>query len=297
MMVEIIDGKKLAAQLTEQVRQETAAYCTHHRPPCLAIVSSGIYPASQVYVKTKMRALEKVGMTGRLVSYTAATSEQELEACIRALNTDDTVDGILIQLPLPEPLDSKRMLAILNPLKDVDGFTAENAGLLLTGQARFIPCTPQGIMYALREYNIPLCGAHAVIVGRSAIVGKPLAALLTAADATVTLCHRKTKNLAEFTRQANIVIAATGSPSLITADMVKKGAAVIDVGINRIADSTAPKGSRLIGDVAFESVAERAGWITPVPGGIGPLTVAMVLRNTLRAAQLYHKDPAAPYCL
>lgn len=296
-MVEIIDGKKLAAHLTEQVRHETAAYCMRNRPPCLAIVSSGIDPASQVYVKTKMRALEQVGMTGRLIPYTESTGEQKLEACIKALNADETVDGILIQLPLPPSLDSRRILAVLNPLKDVDGFTPENTGLLFAGKERFIPCTPQGIMYALHEYNIPLCGAHAVIVGRSAIVGKPLAALLTAADATVTLCHSKTKNLAEFTQRADIVIAAAGHPSLITGTMVKRGAVVIDVGINRIADPTAPKGTRLVGDVAFESVAERAALITPVPGGVGPLTVAMVLRNTLQAALLHHNEAAALYWL
>ena len=232
--------------------------------------------------------LEKAGMQSRIIPYAATISEQELAACVQTLNADDTVDGILIQLPLPYPLDSRRILAPLDPAKDVDGFTPENLGRLLTGSQGFIPCTPQGIMYALREYGIPVSGTHAVIVGRSAIVGKPLATLLTAADATVTLCHSKTKDLAAITRQADILIAAAGHPALITGSMIKKGAAVIDVGINRVPDPTAPKGSRLTGDVDFESAAEQAGWITPVPGGVGPLTVAMVLRNTLRAAQLRH---------
>ena len=287
-MAQIIDGKKLAEALTEAVTQENAAYCKEHPQPCLAIVSSGSDPASQVYIKTKVRALEKAGMQSRIIPYSETISEPELSACIQTLNTDDTVDGILVQLPLPYPLDSRRILVPLDPAKDVDGFTAENLGRLLTGSSGFIPCTPQGIMYALRQYGIPLSGAHAVIVGRSAIVGKPLAALLTAADATVTLCHSKTKDLAALTRQADILIAAAGHPALITGSMIKKGAAVIDVGINRVPDSTAPKGSRLTGDVDFESAAEQAGWITPVPGGVGPLTVAMVLRNTLRAAQLRH---------
>ena len=287
-MAQIIDGKKLAEALTEAVTQENAAYCKEHPQPCLAIVSSGSDPASQVYIKTKVRALEKAGMQSRIIPYSETISEPELSACIQTLNTDDTVDGILIQLPLPYPLDSRRILAPLDPAKDVDGFTAENLGRLLTGSSGFIPCTPQGIMYALRQYGIPLSGAHAVIVGRSAIVGKPLAALLTEADATVTLCHSKTKDLAALTLQADILIAAAGHPALITGSMIKKGAAVIDVGINRIPDPTAPKGSRLTGDVDFESAVGQAGWITPVPGGVGPLTVAMVLRNTLRAAQLRH---------
>ena len=287
-MAQIIDGKKLAEELTQAVTQENAVYCKEHPQPCLAIVSSGSDPASQVYIKTKVRALEKAGMQSRIIPYSQTISEQELTACVQTLNADDTVDGILIQLPLPYPLDSRRILAPLDPAKDVDGFTPENLGRLLIGSQGFIPCTPQGIMYALQQYGIPLSGAHAVIVGRSAIVGKPLAALLTAADATVTLCHSKTKDLAALTRQADILIAAAGHPALITGSMIKKGAAVIDVGINRVPDSTAPKGSRLTGDVDFESAAEQAGWITPVPGGVGPLTVAMVLRNTLRAAQLRH---------
>lgn len=287
-MTQIIDGKRLAEQLTQAVTRENAAYCTRHPQPCLAIVSSGTDPASQVYIKTKIKALEKAGMRSRIIPYSQTISEEELTACVQTLNTDDTVDGILIQLPLPYPLDSRRILAPLAPHKDIDGFTPENLGRLLTGRQGFIPCTPQGILYALREYGIPLSGAHAVIVGRSAIVGKPLAALLTAADATVTLCHSKTKDLAAITRQADILIAAAGHPGLITGSMIKKDAAVIDVGINRVPDPSAPKGSRLTGDVDFESAAEQAGWITPVPGGVGPLTVAMVLRNTLRAAQLRH---------
>ena len=228
------------------------------------------------------------GMQSKTISYPAAVSERELLQCIQTLNADDTVDGILIQLPLPASLDKRRILAALDPQKDVDGFTAENLGRLLTDEPRFIPCTPQGILYALREYRIPISGAAAVIVGRSTIVGKPLAALLTALDATVTLCHSKTENLATITRRADILIAAAGSPALITGDMIKQGAAVIDVGINRVPDPSSPKGKKLTGDVDFESALKKAAWITPVPGGVGPLTVAMVLKNTLQAAQLRH---------
>ena len=287
-MAQIIDGKTLARELTQAVTRENAAYCKDHPQPCLAIISSGSDPASQVYIKTKVKALEKAGIQSRIIPYEDTISEQDLSACVQTLNADDRVDGILVQLPLPYPLDSRQILTLLDPAKDVDGFTAENLGRLLTGSPGFIPCTPQGIMYALEQYDIPISGAQAVIVGRSAIVGKPLAALLTAADATVTLCHSKTKDLTAITRQADILIAAAGHPKLITGGMIKKGAAVIDVGINRIPDPTAPKGSRLTGDVDFESAAKQAGWITPVPGGVGPLTVAMVLRNTLRAAQLRH---------
>lgn len=290
-MAQIIDGKKLAEELTQAVTQETASYCKNYPQPCLAIVSAGIDPASQVYIKTKVRALEKAGMQSRIISYPATISEQELAARVQMLNADNTVDGILIQLPLPYPLDSRWILEQLDPIKDIDGFTSENLGRLLTGSPGFIPCTPQGIMYALQEYGIPLRGSHAVIVGRSTIVGKPLALLLTASDATVTLCHSKTKNLAAITKQADILIAAAGYPALITGNMIKKGAAVIDVGINRIPDPASPKGSRLTGDVEFESAVTQADWITPVPGGVGPLTVAMVLRNTLRAAQLRHGCP------
>ena len=288
IMIKIIDGKKLAQELTEAITQENTVYCSRYPKPCLAIISSGSDPASQVYIKTKVQALEKAGMQSRIIPYSETITERELMKSVQILNADDTVDGILIQLPLPYPLDSRRIQAPLDPQKDIDGFTPENLGRLLTGSQGFIPCTPQGILYALRKYDIPLRGAHAVIVGRSSIVGKPLAALLTAADATVTLCHSKTKDLAAITRQADILIAAAGHPSLITGKMIKKGAAVIDVGINRIPSPASPKGSRLTGDVDFESAAEQAGWITPVPGGVGPLTVAMVLRNTLRAAQLRH---------
>lgn len=287
-MAHIIDGKQLALKLTEDVTKENAEYCKHHAPPCLAVIASGEDPASQVYIKMKKRALEKAGMQSKTISYPAAVSERELLQCIQTLNADDTVDGILIQLPLPASLDKRRILAALDPQKDVDGFTAENLGRLLTDEPRFIPCTPQGILCALREYRIPISGAAAVIVGRSTIVGKPLAALLTALDATVTLCHSKTENLATITRRADILIAAAGSPALITGDMIKQGAAVIDVGINRVPDPSSPKGKKLTGDVDFESALKKAAWITPVPGGVGPLTVAMVLKNTLQAAQLRH---------
>lgn len=287
-MANIIDGKRLAQQLTDTITKETANYCKRYPRPCLAIVSSGADPASQIYIRTKLRALEAAGMQSRVIQLSEQVCEAEIAAHIARLNRDDDVDGILVQLPLPSPLETTRILDLLDPKKDVDGFTAENLGRLLTGAPRFIPCTPHGIMYALHAYRIPVRGAHAVVVGRSAIVGKPLAALLTAADATVTLCHSNTRNLAAITRQADILIAAVGRPALITGDMMKEGATVIDVGINRVADPAAPHGKRLVGDVDFEAAAARAAWITPVPGGVGPLTVAMVLRNTLYAAQLRH---------
>lgn len=283
----ILDGAALARRLTETLAAETARYCRSNPPPCLAVLTSGADPASQVYIRSKTRALEAAGMRSTVIMYGKTAGEQELITHIHALNADPSVDGILVQLPLPEGVDTRRTLDEVSPQKDIDGFTAYNLGKLLAGTPAFIPCTPQGILYLLQESSIPIAGAHAVIVGRSAIVGKPLAALLTAADATVTLCHSKTKDLTALTRQADIVIAAAGSPGLITGSMIKKGAAVIDAGINRIPDVSAAKGYRLTGDVVFEEVLTTAGFITPVPGGVGPLTVAMVLKNTLQAAMLH----------
>lgn len=285
MAAVIINGTTLAGHLMETISSGIAEYCRNNPPPCLAILASNTDPASQVYIRSKTRALEKAGMCSKVIGCSETGSEDELLDHIQRLNTDSSVDGILVQLPLPLTINTNRILAALDPEKDIDGFTPENLGKLLTGNPAFIPCTPQGILYMLQETGIPLVGAHAVIVGRSAIVGKPLAALLTIADATVTLCHRKTKNLAAVTRQADVLIVAAGQPACINGDMIKEGATVIDVGINRIPDPSTPKGYRLIGDVLFEEVQERAAFITPVPGGVGPLTVAMVLQNLLKAAR------------
>ena len=284
-MAHIIDGKSLANALLDNIAQKTAVYCRSYPPPCLAIICVGDDPASKVYINAKTAALEKAGMQHQCYRLDSGVTEEALLALIRRLNTDDGVDAVLLQLPLPPPFDVARIMQHIDQDKDVDGFTAANVGSLALGAPVFVPCTAQGIMYALRSTGCAVAGKHAVVVGRSSIVGKPLAALLTNADATVTLCHSKTEHLASHTRQADILVAAVGKPRFITADMVKRGAVVIDVGINRIADPARSSGSRLAGDVDFEAVQAVAGSITPVPGGVGPLTVAMLLQNTLLAAQ------------
>ena len=284
-MAQIIDGRALAAALLDDIAQKTAVYCRSYPPPCLAIVCVGDNPASKVYINAKITALEKAGMQHQCYCLDSGVTEAELVALIRRLNTDDCVDAVLLQLPLPPSFDAARIMQTIDRYKDIDGFTAANVGSLALGNPVFVPCTAQGIVYALRSSGCAIAGKHAVIVGRSSIVGKPLAALLTNADATVTLCHSKTEHLACYTRQADILVAAVGKPRFITADMVKRGAVVIDVGINRVADPARSSGSRLTGDVDFEAVQAVAGCITPVPGGVGPLTVAMLLQNTLLAAQ------------
>ena len=291
-MAHIIDGKKLAQAVTDDVIRLTAAYSQTRRQPCLAILTAGEDPASKTYIAAKIKALEKAGMRYRIHRFPDSADTESVLSVIRSLNHDDAVHGILVQLPLPRSIDTAAALQALEPQKDVDGFTPVNLGRLISGLPCLTPCTPQGIMHAIRSTGAPVAGSRAVIVGRSVIVGKPLAALLTNADATVTLCHTKTKDLAGIAREADILIAAAGSPALITGEMVKPGAVVIDTGINRLPDNSRPSGYRLTGDVDFETASERAGWITPVPGGIGPLTVAMLLRNTLRAAQLQTGYPS-----
>ncbi len=283
-MAVLMKGKELAERLYKEIAEKTAKFSQMYAPPCLAVISAGDNPASKIYVENKISALERVGMRHRRYALGADVTQDELTTLVKTLNADTAVHGILVQLPLPSGIDSSAVIETVDPEKDVDGFTQTNLGKLFAGTPSFIPCTPQGIMEILGAADVRLTGSHAVIAGRSAIVGKPLAALLTNADATVTLCHSKTENLAAHTRQADILITAAGCPKLITAGMVKKGAVVIDVGINRIQDSTHPKGSRLVGDVDFEAVKETAGFITPVPGGVGPLTVAMAVKNTLQAA-------------
>ena len=292
-MAHIIDGKMLAEQLNKNTAAQIALYCnTQERvrplptPPCLAIMCVGDDPASKVYIAAKQKALKSAGILCEVYRFPKTIALQTLCATLEVLNTSSRIHGILIQLPLPDCIDAPALLALIHPIKDVDGFTPINLGKLVSGSNGFIPCTAQAVLYALQSAHIRTAGKHAVVVGRSLVVGKPLTSLLTHADATVTLCHKKTVNLAHITRQADILITAAGCPSLITGDMVKKGVTVIDVGINRIPDSSTARGYRITGDADFESVQEKAGWITPVPGGIGPLTIAMLLKNTLKAACL-----------
>jgi methylenetetrahydrofolate dehydrogenase (NADP+)/methenyltetrahydrofolate cyclohydrolase len=287
-LAQLIDGRAIAAQVRAEVRADVDAWTAHgHRPPYLTVVLVGDNPASASYVRGKMKACGEAGIDSDTLHYDADLSEASLLALIDRLNDDDGVDGILVQLPLPDHIDEEKVIHAIDPDKDVDGFHPENAGRLMIGQPGFVPATPTGIMELLRRAGIATQGRHAVIIGRSNIVGKPMASLLLqrGVDATVTVCHSKTRDLPTLTRQADILVAAIGRAQFVTADMVKAGAAVIDVGINRVEDATRERGYRLVGDVDFVAVAEKAGWITPVPGGVGPMTIAMLLRNTLTAAQ------------
>ncbi len=284
MTAAILDGKALAEQIRAEIAQETAAFIAKTGvTPCLAAVLVGDDPGSQVYVRNKQKACEKAGITSQLHRPSAAITTEELLALVERLNRDPAVHGILVQSPLPKQIDELRILEAVNPLKDVDAFHPENVGRIVQGRPRFMPCTPYGVQQMLLRSNIPIAGANVVVVGRSDIVGKPMALLLMqrgkGGDATVTVCHSRTRDLPAVTRSADILIVAIGRAKFLTADMVKPGAVVIDVGINRTDDG-------LVGDVDFESVKEVAGQITPVPGGVGPLTIAMLLHNTLTAARL-----------
>jgi methylenetetrahydrofolate dehydrogenase (NADP+) / methenyltetrahydrofolate cyclohydrolase len=280
----ILDGKALAQEIQTEIAQQAAQFTqTTGVTPCLAAVLVGENPASQVYVRNKQKGCERVGMTSQLHTPPADITMERLLALIEQLNCDPAVHGILVQLPLPKGLDETRILQAVNPLKDVDAFHPENVGRIVQGRPRFLPCTPYGIQQLLVRRKIPIAGANVAIVGRSDIVGKPMALMLmqrnAGGDATVTVCHSRTRDLPAVTRQADIVIVAIGKAKFLTADMVKPGAAVIDVGINRTE-------SGLVGDVDFQSVREVAGQITPVPGGVGPLTITMLLQNTLTAARM-----------
>lgn len=278
MAARIIDGKAHAAALRAELKAAVAALAARGVRPGLAMVMVGDHPASGTYVRNKMRACEEAGIASRLYALPADTDETALVARLKELNADPAIDGVLVQLPLPIGMDESRVVAAVAPAKDVDGFHVHSAGALLVGTPLFVPCTPSGILHLLEKEKIPIAGRHAVIVGRSNIVGKPAALLLLQKDATVTICHSRTPDLPAVTRSADILVVAVGKPGLITAGMVKPGACVIDVGTNRTADG------KLCGDVAFEDVREVAGWITPVPGGVGPMTVAMLLASTVRAA-------------
>jgi len=275
----IIDGKAIAAQVRAElvvgVRELEARGCR----PGLAVVLVGEDPASHVYVRNKTIACAEVGIRTFDHRLPASTSESDLLALVDRLNRDPEVDGILVQLPLPKGIDSRRVLLAINPAKDVDGFHPENLGRLLMGEPQFVACTPLGVMKLLEVAGTPLSGVDAIVIGRSNIVGKPMAALLLAANATVTIAHSRTRDLPARVRQADVVIAAVGQPELVKGDWIKPGATVIDVGMNR------PDGGKLIGDVEFVEAAKRAGAITPVPGGVGPMTIAMLLSNTLVSAR------------
>ncbi|HWK70409.1 bifunctional methylenetetrahydrofolate dehydrogenase/methenyltetrahydrofolate cyclohydrolase FolD [Pollutimonas sp. M17] len=279
MTARIIDGKALSDQVKAQVSQRVEELKARGITPGLAVVLVGEDPASQVYVRNKAAACEKAGLHSRVMRLDAGISEAQLLDVVRELNRDDTVHGILVQLPLPKHMNSSKVIEAIAADKDVDGFHISNAGLLMTGQPLFRPCTPYGIMKMLESENVSLWGAEAVVVGASNIVGKPMAMLMLAAGATVTLCNSKTRDLGAQTRRADVLVVATGKPGMVTGDMIKPGAVVIDVGINR------NEQGKLVGDVDFESASKVAGAITPVPGGVGPMTIAMLLVNTLEAAE------------
>jgi len=279
MTARIIDGKALSQKIREEVAQRVTKLVESGVRPGLAVVLVGEDPASQVYVRNKVEACEKAGLHSVKEQYPATMSEAELLQRIAILNGDPTIHGILVQLPLPPHMDSHKVIEAIAAEKDVDGFHISNAGLLMTGQPLFRPCTPYGVMKMLEAENVPLRGAEAVIVGASNIVGKPMAMLLLAAGATVTLCNSKTRDLGAQTRRADVLVVATGKAGIVTGDMIKPGAVVIDVGINRGADG------KLCGDVEFASAREVAGAITPVPGGVGPMTIAMLMVNTVEAAE------------
>ncbi|QDV72888.1 bifunctional methylenetetrahydrofolate dehydrogenase/methenyltetrahydrofolate cyclohydrolase FolD [Botrimarina mediterranea] len=284
-MAQIIDGKQIALDIRAEVADAVAKHiAAGGATPCLAAVLVGADPASQVYVRNKENACGKAGIASRLLRLSAETTEAELLAVVAELNSDDAVHGILVQLPLPPQINADRVLRAISPAKDVDAFHPENVGLMVQGQPRFLPCTPHGVLQLLRRSGVETAGKHAVVIGRSDIVGKPMAILLAQKgwDCTVTLAHSRTPDLAAVCRTADIVVAAVGRPRMVGGDWIKPGAAVIDVGINRLPDS---EGGGLVGDVDYAPAAEVAGWITPVPGGVGPMTVAMLLHNTLTAAE------------
>ncbi|MCL2804495.1 MAG: bifunctional 5,10-methylene-tetrahydrofolate dehydrogenase/5,10-methylene-tetrahydrofolate cyclohydrolase [Treponema sp.] len=282
----IMDGKALGLKIRESVKVQSTALKEKGIMPCLAVVLVGDDPASMSYVKSKDKALGEAGMESRDIRLPEDTSEDQLLSIIAELNRDDKVHGILVQSPVPKHINEEKINDAVAPHKDVDCFHPDSVGNMILGRPGFLPCTPHGVLMLLREYNIPISGSHAVIVGRSNIVGKPLANLLIRREynATVTLCHTGTKDLARYTLQADIIIAAAGKPNLIKPDMIKERAAVIDVGINRVEDSSAQKGYRLCGDVD-PAVAQKAGFFTPVPGGVGPMTIAMLLQNVADAAK------------
>ena len=279
-MAVLIDGKATSLAVRSEIKEGVDAFAKEHNTvPGLAVVIVGENPASQVYVRNKHKACGEVGIYSEVHELPENTTEAELLELVNRLNSDDKINGILVQLPLPKHLDEEKVILSINPRKDVDAFHPENVGKIMIGNFSFLPCTPAGVMELLKHYNINPAGKHCVIIGRSNIVGKPQSMLMLKENATVTVCHSKTANLSEITKQADILVAAVGKANFVTADMVKEGAVVIDVGINRL------ENGKLCGDVDFEQVEPHASYITPVPGGVGPMTITMLLKNTLTAAK------------
>ena len=289
----ILSGKETAQAMRDEMKAEIEKLkAAHDLVPGLAVVLIGDDPASMSYVKGKRKACDNVGIYSREYKFPAEYQEEDLLKLIDELNNDPQIHGILVQLPLPKHIDEKKVLNAIDPSKDVDGFHPVNVGKLMIGEGIFLPCTPHGIQQLLLRNGIEIGGKHVVIVGRSNIVGKPVAMILLqkkeGANATITVCHTGTKDIGHFTRQADIVIAAAGRPNTVTADMVSEGVVVVDVGVNRIEDATKKSGFRLVGDVDFEGVSKKASAISPVPGGVGPMTITMLLHNTIKSAKMMH---------
>lgn len=278
MAAKMLDGAAMALEVEKKLKQRVDALREKNVVPGLCVILVGNDPASQTYVANKEKACARLGIHSQTLRMGAETTQAELEAAIERANEDEAIHGILVQLPLPAHLDEHRALALIRPEKDVDGFHAVNMGRLARGEDCVVACTPKGALHMLKAAGVPIAGKNAVVIGRSNIVGKPMALLLLQENATVTICHSRTENLAEYTRRADILVAAVGKPRFVTADMVKEGAAVLDVGINRV-------DGKLCGDVDFETVKEKAGWISPVPGGVGKMTIAMLMENTVSAAE------------
>lgn len=283
-MAQIMDGKALSIKLKNEMKTEVEALKKKGINPCLAVIIVGDNPASKIYVNNKKKSCEELGIKSLEYALPESTTEEELLELISNLNEDKDVDGILCQLPLPEHICEKNVINSIDPKKDVDAFHPENVGHIMIGDYTFLPCTPAGVIEILKEYNVDVQGKNCVVVGRSNIVGKPMTMLLLKENATVTVCHSKTDDLASFTRKADILVSAVGKIGLITADMVKENAVVIDVAINRKPDG------KICGDVCFDEVKEKASFITPVPGGVGPMTIATLMKNTVKAAEKYKKN-------
>ena len=294
MECKVIDGKAVAADIRAQVAKRVEALKAKGVMPALSVILVGDNPASVSYVTGKQKALAEAGMVDKSIHLPESTSEQELLDLIAKLNADPSVHGILVQLPLPKHINEEKVTLAIDPKKDVDGFHPVNMGNLLIGRKGFLPCTPHGVLILLERAGVQTNGARAAVIGRSNIVGKPMALLLSRKEcnATVTLCHTGTKDLASITREADIIIAAAGRPNTVTADMVKEGAVVIDVGVNRVPDASKKSGFRLAGDVDYEAIKEKASVITPVPGGVGPMTIALLMQNTIEAAENFAAENA-----
>lgn len=286
-MANLLDGKSFAAETRSRIKSVVDGFrATGQLVPGLAVILVGEDPASQVYVTSKKKACQEAGFQSLEIRLPAGVSVDELLAQVQKLNENPLIHGILVQLPLPKHIDQERILAAVHPAKDVDGFHPSNLGKLLIGTETFVPCTPLGILELLKHHQIPFSGRKALVIGRSTIVGKPMALLLMGENATVTIAHSRTRDLEQVVRESEILVVAMGKPQFIPGSWIREGAVVVDVGIHRIGDATGSKGSRLVGDVDFEAAAQRAGWITPVPGGVGPMTIATLLSNTLKARNM-----------